>query len=144
MNGDQMRTALEGVRRDIADATYPCQRDPADGRLADALDKIGYVLRQIVDELHPLAPPAPPPRVEPEEVSTFDGEPVVEFDCTSSLMMAGRGRLYCGFYPFDDPVCVGKLIRISGEVVRVRGIERFALLRPVQKGDAIAFLVSKP
>lgn len=112
--------------------------------MADGLADLSGILSDLIDMLYPPAPPAPPPRVEPEEVSTFDGEPVVEFDCTSSLMMAGRGRLYCGFYPFDDPVCVGKLIRISGEVVRVRGIERFALLRPVQKGDAIAFLVSKP
>jgi hypothetical protein len=144
VKGDEMRAVLYRVRKDLNDATDPWQTRPSDSRLALAIEGLSNVLTAIVDQLHPPAPVAPPPVEEEEEPNVFDGEPVTDFDCTSSLMMAGRGRLYCGFYPFDDPVCVGKLIRIGVEVLRVRGIERFALLRPVQKGDAIAFLVSKP
>ena len=138
-----MRAILYRVRRDLNEATDPYQTRPSDSRLALAIEGLSNVLAALLDQLHPPAPPPPPAEEEGFAIREYD-EPITDFEAAGQLVAPVRGRIICGFYPFDDgEPAIGQLIRVQGKIWRIRGVERFALLREVRRGDSIGFLVGQ-
>lgn len=68
-------------------------------------------------------------------------EPVV-FANSERIEIAGRGTVLYGPYPFETGEgAMNRIISAEGKRWRVRGVERFALLREVQKGEPVGLLV---
>jgi hypothetical protein len=81
----------------------------------------------------------PAPDTDPEALPV---EPVTDFAADGQLSIIGRGRVLTGPFPFEDGTDpVGKLIRAFGKVHRIRGFERFAILKVIRKDDPVGFLI---
>jgi hypothetical protein len=66
------------------------------------------------------------------------------FEYVETFKISGRGTLYCGPSPFDDPLRVmtwiGTKVMIDGEVRTIRGTETYMSFVGPRKGSPIGLL----
>lgn len=137
MNLIDMRRHLERADLDLSETGL----NGMTRAIRDLFEVVGALVAHVaaaegvsIDELTP--PPAP------LEEDPFEGEDVTDFVTDGRLHAIGRGVVLTGNSPFEDgPVPVGRLIRVNGRVWRITGVERFAILRPLRKGDPVGFVV---
>lgn len=67
----------------------------------------------------------------------------LEWSYEDKFEVSGRGTVYTGRYPFDRPrsEVMGMHLRVGGHVMRIDGIEWYAVMREPKRGDPIGFLL---
>jgi hypothetical protein len=71
---------------------------------------------------------------------------IVTFHYVEKFQISGRGELYCGPCPFDDPdrtAWRGRKILVDGVVREIAGAETFMKRNGPSVGDSVGFLLKR-
>lgn len=70
---------------------------------------------------------------------------MTDFNYIRSVYVPGRGQIYIGQLPFENPrSAIGQTVMIDGKARIVRGVEYSMTWRTPVRGDEVGLLVSAP
>lgn len=142
MKLEDMQRRLRAAELDLTEGGL----NAVNGVLRDLIDVVEALVHRearqvplpLTQEPFARCPPAPPRRAVGDTPALVG----VPFAVDGRFRANGRGMVLTGPFPFEDGTDpIGRLIDVAGTVWEVRGVERFAILREIRKGDPVGFVV---